>query len=254
MKEETLIELGLSKNESKVYLSLLELGLTNVGKIADVSKIHRTNIYDSLDKLTRKGLASVILKNGFRLYEASDPEALSTILEEKQRKLSAILPELLLSKQLAKGKSEVQIYEGLTAVKQLLDSMLQKRKAINVFGAPKIAPELFGSFIQQFHKKRALLKVQMNHIYNTDAVERGKYLNTIPFTHCKFLPEKVNSPVATNICGDEVFMILFNKEPKNNMCIRIKNPLIAQSYQNYFDFMWETAKEIPANIEKKGTV
>ena len=47
---------GLTENEAKVYLSLIELGKSNVGKIADKSRVHRTNVYDSLKSLKKKNL------------------------------------------------------------------------------------------------------------------------------------------------------------------------------------------------------
>ena len=51
MKENILMDLGLSKNESKIYLSLLEQGISTATQVAEKSGIHRVNVYDSLNKL-----------------------------------------------------------------------------------------------------------------------------------------------------------------------------------------------------------
>ncbi len=46
MTEEFLLDLGFSRNESKVYFNLLKSGLSTVSEISSNTSIHRTNIYD----------------------------------------------------------------------------------------------------------------------------------------------------------------------------------------------------------------
>jgi sugar-specific transcriptional regulator TrmB len=69
-KEKILEELGLSKNETKVYLALLELGLSSLKDITSKSGVHRTNVYDSLKRLVKKGLVSHVTKDNKTAYEA----------------------------------------------------------------------------------------------------------------------------------------------------------------------------------------
>ena len=49
-------EIGLSDSEANVYLTLLKLGEATVAEISQSSGLHRTNIYDSLEKLKEKGI------------------------------------------------------------------------------------------------------------------------------------------------------------------------------------------------------
>ena len=48
---DTLVWLGLSKNEATVYLQLLRLGETKAGLVAQKAKLNRTSIYEALRKL-----------------------------------------------------------------------------------------------------------------------------------------------------------------------------------------------------------
>jgi len=48
---EKLKEAGLTENESKIYLALLEIGPANAGLISRKSGLHRRVVYDSLDML-----------------------------------------------------------------------------------------------------------------------------------------------------------------------------------------------------------
>jgi len=53
---EALAKLGLTKNEIKAYLTLLDLGAVSAGKISKISEIHRRPTYDALTRLLDKGL------------------------------------------------------------------------------------------------------------------------------------------------------------------------------------------------------
>lgn len=56
MFTETLQQLGLAKNEARIYQTLLQRGEMAVGEIANKSGVHRRNVYDSLNRLVEKGL------------------------------------------------------------------------------------------------------------------------------------------------------------------------------------------------------
>ena len=57
---DTLFEVGLSVNEAKVYLALLEKGISQVGEIVTLSEVPQQRMYYVLDKLMNKGLCSLI--------------------------------------------------------------------------------------------------------------------------------------------------------------------------------------------------
>ena len=87
MISDTLENLGLSKNEAKVYETLLREGESPVGHLAIKSGVHRRNVYDTLNRLTEKGLAFEILENPENKYKAVDPNKFSEMLEEKQQQI-----------------------------------------------------------------------------------------------------------------------------------------------------------------------
>lgn len=239
--EEILEELGFSKNEAKVYLALLDIGCAPAGKISEKSGVHRTNVYDALGRLREKGLISFITKGEINFYEATDPKNLMDVLKEKETHLKTVLPQLLLSQTMVKSKGEAHIYEGIRAVRDLLNHFLDIRKPRYVYGVPNIASELLGKgFLEDYHKRRIKLKLPMQHIYNSDAKERISWLNSLPLTESKYLPSEYNSPVATSICGDEIVLTLYSKNP---LSIQIKNAEIASAYKKYFDLLWTLAKK-----------
>ncbi len=240
MKEEVLESIGLSKNEAKAYLALLEIGSTTAGNVAKKAQLHRANAYDSLRKLTEKGIVSYSVKEKEHYYEAADPNFLVNLLEEKKIKLSSIMPELVLAKQLAKSKSTAQIYEGIKALTSILLNYLNYNETIYVMGAPKEAPALMSAFLNHFHKERIKRKIVMKHICNMDYGDRAKWLSSLPYTEVKFLPKSYDSLVSTLICKDEITWTLWTTHVP--ISIHIKSNEIAEAYQKYFERLYASAR------------
>ena len=240
-KVEILEEVGFSKNEAKVYLALLELGSTTVTRISSKSKVNRTNIYDCLTKLIARGLVSYFSEKDTKYFQAADPELLTNILKEKELKLNSILPELKLHNQQAQKKNEAHIFEGIVAIRNMLNHFLDIGKPRYAYGAPLQASIMVGDyFLEAYHKRRIAQKLQLKMIYNSDAKERITFLNSLDYTEARFLLKEYDSPVTTTICGDEVVFFLYSNKPTT---IQIRNEQMATAYKKYFDLLWSLARK-----------
>ena len=80
--EQSLIEIGLSKKEARVYISLLSLGHGTVSQIARRANINRTTGYDILDSLFSKRLVNISGKEPKQEYAAEPPENLSEFINQ----------------------------------------------------------------------------------------------------------------------------------------------------------------------------
>ena len=239
-------DLGFSQNEAKVYLALLETGSSNVGKIARKSKVHRTNVYDALESLTKKGLVSCVLKENVKFFEAIDPENLINLLKEKENKLNLIMPYLKLRH--TEKKEIVRSYEGVQAVRNIFNNFLTYKKPIYTYGVPKEAvQQLTKHFMAQYHKKRIANKIWMLHIYNEDVPDRIALLNKLPYTGAKYLPKESSSVASTRVCGDEVVITHYTNKP--TITILIKNKELAETYKKYFCYLWKISS--PKNLKLK---
>jgi sugar-specific transcriptional regulator TrmB len=240
MEDEVLADLGLGKNGTKVYLTLLKQGVATAPLIADKSKVHRTNVYDALERLMEKGLVSYVVKEKVKYYEATDPGNLMKLLDEKRDSLQLLLPKLLLEKKLT-HQTEVKVSEGVIAARHHFLNLLDYGKEILVFGVPKEAPELLGEFyLERFHRMRIEKKIEERVIYNSDALGRYGKLQKVKYLKAKLLPAKFSSPMSINICADEVFFVLYSREPC--LIIRIIGKDVADIFRQYFEVMWEMSK------------
>ena len=70
MDTKILERVGLTKNEIKIYLALLELGTTTTGPLTRKAGIHASRVYESLNNLIKKGLVSFVIKANIKHFSA----------------------------------------------------------------------------------------------------------------------------------------------------------------------------------------
>lgn len=241
--EEILQDIGLTKNESRVYLSLLKRKKGTAIEIAEESKVHRVNVYDAIKKLKMSGLVTEMRIDDKKVFVVSDPKHIMNILKEKELKLNNILPELELQHSMNKKSCDIQMFESQNAIRKQFLRFVERGKPIYYWGLPKVILSLIGKdFQEEIHKRRAAKQQWMYHIYNSDAYERSRYLNTLPFTKSRCSSPAMDSPVATAVCGEELVLNLVIEEKL--ITVSIMNKALAEAYEKYFWVLWENAKEV----------
>src|SRR3989338_10263479 len=89
MSTQSILEqVGLTGNETKVYLALLDLGSALAGEITKKCGVNRTNVYDALDRLMEKGLASFVIQANRKYFEATPAERIIDHLEEQEKEIN----------------------------------------------------------------------------------------------------------------------------------------------------------------------
>ena len=68
---------GLTPNETKVYLALVDLGTAQAGQITEKSGVHRRNVYDAISRLMEKGIISYVNVNNKKLFSPVNPKKIS---------------------------------------------------------------------------------------------------------------------------------------------------------------------------------
>lgn len=254
MNIQLLEDIGLDKNEIKVYLALLELGLSTTGFIIKKSGIPSSRVYGFLQCLIEKGLASYSIIKNTRYFKAADPERLFEFMEERKKllvekedELRRLLPELKkkqeLAERLKENEQQVQMFEGIKGIKTALDNVLhvlKKSDEFIVFGAPRIGNERLHGFFNDFHKRRAKKGINYRVIYNSDAREFGEERKIYSLTKVKYLHNGMNTPSVMWVYKDYVVHVVFTEDPA---ALVIKNRQIAKSSLSYFEFLWKQCKE-----------
>ena len=227
-------EIGLTPGEVKVYLALLKRGSSTVHLLQKDTKIHRTTIYDFLEKLLKKGLASFVIKNNVRFFAATPPEKLKEFLQEKQELVVEVLPELKKMGLQEKQDVNVQVYEGEEGFKTLLNDILRIRKDFVGFGIDESRlKEKFPIMTEQYFKKEEKLGIK-ERLLTSD--KSGFVYKKKSITY-RYIPEEYFNPSPTIVYGEKVASIIW--EPLH--VIFIENKQLADSYKKHFELLWKTA-------------
>ena len=231
--------IGLQKNEVFIYLDIISEGKSSENYLAKRTKIHRPNVYDLIERLIKKGVVTQSLEDNKKVFYPLKPKYLSKYIKQKEFDLEKIIPKIEEMRNKTSRDRKIVFSEGIQSIRISLDSLLNLKKPIFIFGIPKEASDILGGFINDFHKRRIKKKITMKHIYNKNAEKRIKYLNSLDFTRAAYLPTMFDSRMSTMICGDRVFLIFWEK-PMNS--IMIINKSMADSYRTYFEILWEETK------------
>lgn len=248
--EEILEKAGLSKNEAKVYLALLNFGLTSAKPLIDKLKLHRQIVYDCLSSLIEKGLASYVIQANRKYFKASSPKQFLEFFNKEEEEIKkqkeefrSILPKLE-EKHLNEEKQESTLYYGNKGIKSLLDDMLNEKKEIQTIGASDTNAEAFKYHLEfnlpKFHMVREKKKIPYRLILSKEMKERAQELSKLKHTEVKLLPKEFTSNSSTNIYGDKVSIILWGSQPFG---ILIKSQEIAEAQRKHFNLLWKLAKK-----------
>ena len=122
---EQLRKAGLSKSESRVYLYVLENGLSSPPQIAKGTGIARTNTYHILKSLKEKEVIEVQTKGARQVFVATDPSAIVRNIEERKVAMESVLPDLRALYTTQKNKPKVRFFNGWDEVEQVYRETLQ---------------------------------------------------------------------------------------------------------------------------------
>ena len=249
INKDTLIQIGLTKNETDVYLCLLQLEEALAGEIAKKTGISRTYIYDTVEKLIQKGLVSYVIRNGKRYYRAASPKKIIDYLKDQEAKINIILPQLLaLHKPLTK-KPIIEVYDGPEGMKNIYTIMFRtKPKNWCLLGSSGKAEEVVGhDFLDIMESRRSKLGINFKCLMNPTrkARKRGKELSKFPLTEVRYLIQEYVSPVSTYLFGDYTSLMLWMKEKPLAVLIHDKD--ITNSFKEHFKLLWKLSKK---NIQR----
>ncbi len=240
MIEETLRELGLSKNEARIYIALIESGPSLIGRICGRTKIHRRNVYDSVEMLKDKGFVSSTMINNRNVFEAVGPERILDILDEKRTDVEKILPQLLIRQN--QEQTLVRVYTGLNGRKIVFEDKLKYPDEQYVIGAH--APSVRTSpFLENYHRRRIKKKIPIRMLFmNWDKKEALRY-SGYKYIKARLLPDRFSSPIAINIYGDKtaIFLGSGTTEP---ISILIENKGLSDDFRSYFNLLWSISKPL----------
>ncbi len=247
MRTEVLEKIGLTRNESLVYLALSRLGTSKTGEILKSSNLNSGKIYEILESLKNKGLVSESIINNVKYFTAAPSSQLLEYLkkkkqeiDEEEKEIRALLPELDKSRNLSNEVSKAITYTGVRGIKTAADEALDSTnngEEILAMGVTERKDKRFNEFWQSWSERRVSKKITAKHIFS----EKGAYADT--FKKMKHTEVKILeglTPVTIDIFGEDKVLILNYNEPFS--CTMIYDKNTALSFRSFFYQLWKIAK------------
>ncbi len=239
---DVLYDIGLSENEAQVYLTSLSLGPTTILRISKSSGIRRTTVYSVVETLKTKGLMHIKPAGLKQLYVAEHPDRLDNIVESKKRNLEKLLPEFTALYNLKGGESTVKYYEGLTAIKNIYETILDPLKPgddyLVIGDSEKLFLETDKGYFEDFLQKRIKSRVKARLLVTN--TERARYMKQYSrnMNHeVKFLPEGSKLSVDVMIVPQKV--TIFNLDEPIS-AVSLENKAMIEMHRELFEIIWRS--------------
>jgi sugar-specific transcriptional regulator TrmB len=133
---QTLVEIGLTSNQAKLYLTLLKFGKLNVRSISYHSKVPRQEVYRVLDELQERGLIEKTIASPFEFEAVPINFGMQILISKKVEQVNAIqkkMKEILRESQsctLAKPSEQKHKLVAIEGKARLMQTMKLEHKNV----------------------------------------------------------------------------------------------------------------------------
>ncbi|MFH1029852.1 MAG: helix-turn-helix domain-containing protein [bacterium] len=253
--KELLMQIGLTQNEVKCYLSLIEKGSLTIQDLSRKTNINRVNIYQTISGLEAKGCVVYDIKHKYRKkIIPNSPRQLLELVNKKQREfgkietnLKNILPELLGKFKQKSTIPIVRFFEGIEGVKLALNDTLSAAEDLKGFSNTNILTEYIPKeWLDMYRRKKSESGFRGKFLL-PDNVNAKEYLEN---AYLKFGYE--NYPEIKSISSD-VFKIttemdlydnkvcIISLKKEEQIAIIMQSNVIAQTFKSIFETLWKIA-------------
>lgn len=241
MDTQILEDLGLKPSEIKVYLSLLELGSAHAHQILEETNIQNSVMHRALNSLIKKSLINFVYEGRRRVYQATDPEAFYTYLNDKRDRFTEILPELKKKQSFQRTSHNASIYHGVRGIKEVYKIMRDTEPGEYLtFGGGYPTIEVMGNtWWLNHHVKRVRNGLPSRQVFDeTVRTEAGAEISDMDITNVRFIAGEFAQFQETVIAGDKVAISIFTQTPYS---VLIRDPAVAAGYKKHFEILWAQA-------------
>lgn len=245
MIEHILSDIWLKPNEIRVYLALLRQGTSYISRIVSETKLPKSTVYDTLEKLEEKWLINSYEHAWVTRFTAEDPQKIEHILSQEARKIrkqqeafSDLLPQLYGIRNEQFSMPKIRLYQGEEGMKTVLDDTLSAHEIIYTYVNAQDMETYFKSINDPYAQKRVEKNIRKRVFVEDTPWSRDFLKNYIGMkvSEVKFLPPKKIFHLEMNIYDGKVTYLTYrDKEP---IGIIIEDRDIYEVQRALFETLW----------------
>lgn len=259
---QTLIKLGLSILESRIYIALCKQGSLNTKELSKLTKTSRPDVYRVLDKLQNKGLVEKIIKKPARFKAVPLERGINFLVKRRKIEHDTLLAkaDLLLHTLEKKGLKAkpvdpiesqfILIPQREIVVRRIRDAIDRSEKSVDIFLSwRRLVNGMTSVFID--NSKRAWdrgvhFRIVVESPEGKEAQKQALQFSKLsPFCSIRFLSEQ-SQTVMGIYDKKEVFIIVNPKEGLyDSPALWSNNQSLITAIQEYFELLWLVSMKNP---------
>ncbi len=237
-----LAAIGLDDKERRFYLAALELGGAPVTAVASRAGVTRTNGYDLLERLERRGLlARVDGPGGARHVVPTDPGILIRDWEQTRSMLDDLVPELRSLLNRNPHQPRVRFHAGVEGIQRAIWATLECRSGIllGILSMHELmevpGAQWMGQYIAERVRRGIRLDVVRSHSRETQTIWPT---SRDELRELRYAPPGIDLGMTAYICDDTVTYVSSRRE---NYALTIESPELASLQRALFGSLWAAA-------------
>jgi sugar-specific transcriptional regulator TrmB len=248
MNEKILIDCGLSMEQAKIYIYLINNGFSPAKLISSKTGIGRALTYKIIDQLIALNLVEKHEDIGkIALFLPKHPRYIKEMIEKNRQNINHAFADFnnifgTLSSEFnaISGKPNIKFYEGVAGIEHIYGDILDVGHDIMVISSPvnEGREEILHLIKEQINKQvagnirtKAITPYTHGQPIATPIVEDKKYL----ITRKQIPAEKLNIPAQIIIYSDKVAITNFKE---SIITIVIESKYISETFKIMFEYIW----------------
>ncbi|MDP2631588.1 MAG: helix-turn-helix domain-containing protein [Candidatus Uhrbacteria bacterium] len=236
----SLVRIGLTRNEAKVYICLLKIIEGTAFQISKRSDIPRTTTYTALESLKAQGLVTSFRKNNVLYFTAENPKQILTILKHKQELMDELLPSLQALSVGTDIQPSVKMFTGTQGMKLAFEDILETlertgQKTLYAAAYPGVMDAL-PKYYHAWVKRREELGVHTKMIV-PESTRNQKLFYEGHNREVRFMPEPYLYQSAMDIYANKI--VYFSVKEGTTYSIIVESPTIADAFLKFFLFAFD---------------
>ena len=234
--QKSLQEMGLSDQESSMYLVLLKSGGLPASVVAKEVGLRRTTAYASLKVLAQKGFVTVYVKRGRQIFVPEKPQNVAGYFEKKLKSFLEFIPALESLEKTQLQTSGLRFIESMPELKRFYASILREYRGRSYMslGNAVTWQGLDRDFFLQYWKDRGAANIHTRILITHDSRAVN---STDPrlLREVRFLPPQYKFNSTIDILDDKA---LITGSDQSALGIVIAVPAMVGLFRSVFDMLW----------------
>ncbi len=238
-----LTQLGLSADEAKVYLALLELGGGYVSQVAKKAGKHRATCYYTLSNLVEKGFATKLEKGSYQHFTPQPPQTIISHAKRRFEVAQALVPQLLSIQNTLAKKPKITFYEGRLGVESIFEDMLSAETSVVGFTNLSLVLETFPDYFKRYTREKIKKGIKTRYLSplskNTSRQLKSLLGNNLERDYFEVLFINPTAfPFENEVVAYGSKVAIMSLSPRESMAVLIESQSYAQTTRAIFDLSW----------------